>query len=77
MSSDPPHFYRLYAAHCVEIARQVTSPNSRAALLTMAQAWLVLADQADKNRGAPTVIYETPPRSPQQPFQQQPRPGKK
>jgi hypothetical protein len=36
--------YRLYAAHCIEIARETSRPGSKVALLNMAQAWLALAD---------------------------------
>ena len=39
----------------------VTDPQSRASLLSMAQLWLALADQAEKNALAPAIIYETPP----------------
>ena len=52
-------FYRMYAVRCVEIARQVVDSDSRVSLLSMAQLWLALADQGDKNAHAPTIIYET------------------
>jgi hypothetical protein len=69
-------FYLDYAAHCVEISRQVSDPVSRGTLLTMAQAWLALAEQADKNSDAPTLVYETP-ESREQPMQQQQQPQPK
>jgi hypothetical protein len=70
-------FYRLYAGRCVEIARRVTDSDSKATLLSMAQLWLGLADQADKNTQAPMIIYETPePRQPVTQQQQQPQPKK-
>jgi hypothetical protein len=70
--------YRHYAAHCVEIAREMSDPDSRARLRAMAQAWLLLAGQADRNSAAPTLIYETSSRQPiqQQQQQQPPPPGK-
>jgi hypothetical protein len=40
--------YRLYAVHCVEIARELADPGRKAALLSIAQAWIVLADQLEK-----------------------------
>ena len=43
--------FRLYAAHCIEIAQELPSANRRAILLTMAQAWFALADQVEKNGG--------------------------
>jgi hypothetical protein len=52
-------FYRLYASHCVEIAQETANPDRKAALLVMAQAWLVLADQAEKNSDV-VLVYETP-----------------
>jgi hypothetical protein len=39
--------YRLYAVYCVEIARELADPGRKAALLSIAQAWLVLADQLE------------------------------
>jgi hypothetical protein len=43
--------FRLYAGYCIEIAQELPSPNRRATLLTMAQAWFALADQVEKNGG--------------------------
>jgi hypothetical protein len=39
----------------------------------MARAWLVLAEQADRNIHAPTLVYETP-EQPQRVIQQQQQP---
>ncbi|MGA7232817.1 MAG: hypothetical protein WBG18_10910 [Xanthobacteraceae bacterium] len=39
---------RLYAVYCVEIAQEFDDPGRKAALLSMAQAWIALADQAEK-----------------------------
>jgi hypothetical protein len=73
--SDASEFYRLYAVQCVELARQLTDSASKATLLTMAQQWIVLADQADRNSKASTIVYETPePRQPDAQQQQQPQP---
>ena len=63
--------YRLNAAHCVEIAQGRPDAASRAMLLTMAKAWMALADQAERNRET-ILVYETP--DPQQPVQQQQQP---
>jgi hypothetical protein len=51
--------YRNYAAHCVEIAHEIADQERKATLLGIAQAWLVLADQADKNSEV-CLVYETP-----------------
>jgi hypothetical protein len=61
--------YRHHAANCIEIARLVSDPAGRTALLSMAQAWLLLAERADKNTGAPTLVDEMPEQR-QQPAQQ-------
>ena len=47
MSPGKVKAYRLYAVYCVEIAR-----GRKAALLGIAQAWIVLADQLEKARRA-------------------------
>jgi len=41
--------YRLHAAQCTEIAQRSRDLETKLALLTMAQAWLTLADRALKN----------------------------
>jgi hypothetical protein len=59
-SENTAPIYRLYAAECVEIARSTQDPGNMTRLLAMAQAWLALADQADKNSEAPILVYQTP-----------------
>jgi hypothetical protein len=39
--------YRLYAVYCDGIARELADPGRKAALLSIAQAWIVLADQLE------------------------------
>jgi hypothetical protein len=61
--------YRERAAECVRLASETTNLQHRAALLEMAQSWLRLLDQAEKNAQA-DLTYETPARPvhlPQQP----------
>ena len=41
--------YRRNALECLSCAREMSAPSSRAALLDMAQHWLALAAQAEKN----------------------------
>jgi hypothetical protein len=43
--------FRLYAAHCIEIAQELPDAHRRATVLTMAQAWFALADQVERNGG--------------------------
>lgn len=50
--------YRIRAQHCLDIAKDFDS-SQRVMLLKMAQAWLRLADQAERNRRN-DVVYETP-----------------
>ncbi len=40
--------YRLYAAECADIAQQATDPKQRLVFLNMANAWLALAELAEK-----------------------------
>jgi len=43
-------YYRLFAARCLEMSREASNEANRASLLTMAQVWMALADQADRSR---------------------------
>jgi hypothetical protein len=52
--------YRRLAQECFRIAEHVTDPGTRTWLMEMAQSWLVLAEQAEKNQTA-DLVYETPP----------------
>lgn len=49
--SDLAARYRQFAAKCVAVARGMTSQSEKLSMLDMAQAWLILADQALKNEG--------------------------
>jgi hypothetical protein len=40
--------YRRNAANCIEMAKEFPKPDARLVLLDMAQAWLRLADLAEK-----------------------------
>jgi hypothetical protein len=51
--------YHLHAAHCTEIALRTSNTENRLALLAMAQSWLALAEQAEKNSET-VLVYETP-----------------
>ena len=50
--------YRARAQHCLDIAGDMDS-SRKVILLEMAQAWLRLADQAERNQKN-DVVYETP-----------------
>jgi hypothetical protein len=52
--------YRERARECVGIAQESTNPLHRISLLEMAQAWMLLHDQAERNSQA-DLIYEPPP----------------
>jgi len=43
--------YRLYAAHCLEIAQRLSDRAGKIALLYMAETWIALADQIEKAEG--------------------------
>jgi len=55
-----PEEYRRHATECLRIAAVVTDPQNRILLIHMAQAWLRLAHQAEKNL-ATNIDYEAPP----------------
>ena len=52
--------YRRYARECFQIAENVADPGTRTWLIELAQSWLVLAEQAEKNLTT-DLVYETPP----------------
>jgi hypothetical protein len=60
---------RRHAAECLCIADDTPNPKSKILLIAMAQAWLRLAHQAEKNLTT-DLVYETPPR-PARPVMQQ------
>ena len=67
-------YYRLYAARCIEMSREAANDANRMSLLTMAQVWMALADQAgrnDKNQDPIVPERELAPQVAQQ--QQQPQ----
>jgi hypothetical protein len=41
--------YREYAANCLNIAQNTADPNAKLTLLDMAQVWIVLAQEAERN----------------------------
>jgi hypothetical protein len=51
--------YRRRGAGCVLMAEDTPNSAHRLALMEMAQAWLHLAEQAEKN-GRTDLVYETP-----------------
>jgi hypothetical protein len=53
------HEYRHHAAKCLQIAEGATDFQQRSSLLNMAQSWLRLAQQAEKNL-ATDLVYQTP-----------------
>lgn len=61
MQDDPKEF-RRFAEECLRLAERAHSVEDKAALLGMAQAWILLADQSDEEgRSAP----EARPRAPE------------
>jgi hypothetical protein len=43
--------YRLYAAHCLEIAHEFEDRGRKIALLNMAQTWIALVDPVERAGG--------------------------
>ena len=52
-------FYRAHAAQCIAVAQTCPHTEGKLALLEMARAWLLLAEQGAKN-GRTTLVYEPP-----------------
>ena len=52
--------YRRHAVECLRIAEGVPDSINRMLLIDMAQTWLLLAQQAEKNLTT-DLVYETPP----------------
>ena len=53
--------YRGHALDCIRLASEISDPQSRLALLEMAQSWVKLAAQARKSSQT-DLVYETPER---------------
>ena len=56
--------YRAYAQECLHFASGMEMPTCRAVLLHMANTWLRLAQQAEKNAGHQPVTIEGPSNGP-------------
>src|SRR6516165_6624222 len=57
VSSEIKACYRLYAAHCLEIAQRLSDRGGKIALLNMAQTWIALADQIEKAKGVSRAFH--------------------
>jgi hypothetical protein len=57
----PKQSYRDNAAACLRLANEMPASRMRAALLQMAEAWMRLDEQAERNSRA-DLSYETPSR---------------
>jgi hypothetical protein len=53
--------YRQYAANCLDLAQRVMDPKSRASLIAMAQVWITLAKQTERNGPSPVQHGDTGP----------------
>jgi hypothetical protein len=53
-------WYRANAEKCLSLAQRFRDPESRRALLAMANAWLAMAEQRS-NRSEPAPVSDTPP----------------
>jgi hypothetical protein len=42
--------YREYAANCLRVARETSDPQTKRSLVDMAQVWVTLAEQTEKDR---------------------------
>jgi hypothetical protein len=59
-----PEYYRQYALECMRLANDTHEPGTKTVLIDMAQAWIRLAEQAQRRRLE--LVYEAPPPGPRQ-----------
>jgi hypothetical protein len=69
----PADRYRVKAGELAALARAEKDPFGKAEYVRLSQAYLRLAEQAERNSKT-DVVYETPPHQPQVQQQQQPQP---
>jgi hypothetical protein len=50
--------YRQAASQCYEGARIISDPREKAKWLAMAQSWILLADQAERNSNLDPIYAE-------------------
>jgi len=51
----------VVAGRCIQFAQETDDRASKISLLDLARGWLAMAEQSQKDRPAPTLVYETPP----------------
>jgi hypothetical protein len=51
MGMDDVGRYRKHAANCLSIAQHTADPKAKLALIDMAQIWVALAEEAERNGG--------------------------
>jgi len=54
-----PDYYRQHALECLRLANDTNEPSTKAVLIDMAQAWIRLAEQAQRNRRL-DLVHEAP-----------------
>jgi hypothetical protein len=54
-----PDYYRQYALECLRLADGTNEPSTKAVLIDMAQAWIKLVEQSQRNRRF-DLVYEAP-----------------
>jgi hypothetical protein len=58
-----PDYYRQYALECLRLANESNEPSTKAVLIDMAQAWIKLVEQAQRNRRLDLVHPPPSPRN--------------
>ena len=71
---NPADQYRIKAGDLAALAKAEMNPFGKAEYERLSQAYLRLADQADRNARM-DLVYETPPQQPQAQQQQQAQPN--
>jgi hypothetical protein len=57
-----PDYCRQYALECLRLANETREPGTKAVLIDMAQAWIKLSDQAQRNRRR-DLVHPAPART--------------
>jgi hypothetical protein len=61
LSKEDAACYRLYAANCLELAEHSGEADRKLFLLRIAQGWVNLADQIERQEAAQDAALEPPP----------------
>ena len=53
--------YRQYASNCLRFAQEASDPASKSSILDVAQVWLTLADQTERDPPPNVILQQQQP----------------